>query len=103
MYSKDFNKKAMHFYVDTFSFADMEIDIAIRYCGNLERTNIWRRFLGAFKIPGEAQKIDRIMEKFAERYFADNPVSHFPSAGTKCGKGGAKFLKTLFICSPFRP
>ena len=25
------------------------------------------------RLPGEAQKIDRIMEKFAERYCADNP------------------------------
>jgi hypothetical protein len=25
-----------------------------------------RRLLGGFRLPGEAQKIDRIMEKFAE-------------------------------------
>ncbi|KAK6144922.1 hypothetical protein DH2020_021742 [Rehmannia glutinosa] len=32
-----------------------------------------REFLKGFRLPGEAQKIDRIMEKFAERYCADNP------------------------------
>ncbi|ONM24448.1 HOPM interactor 7 [Zea mays] len=32
-----------------------------------------RAFLKGFRLPGEAQKIDRIMEKFAERYCADNP------------------------------
>jgi hypothetical protein len=26
-----------------------------------------------FRLPGEAQKIDRLMEKFAERYCKDNP------------------------------
>lgn len=32
-----------------------------------------RRLLDQFRLPGEAQKIDRIMEKFAERYCRDNP------------------------------
>ena len=27
-----------------------------------------RTFLSGFRLPGEAQKIDRLMEKFAERY-----------------------------------
>ncbi len=31
------------------------------------------------RLPGEAQKIDRIMEKFAERYCRDNPAV-FPNA-----------------------
>lgn len=38
----------------------MAFDLAIRY------------FLGGFRLPGEAQKIDRIMEKFAERYYLQN-------------------------------
>lgn len=40
-----------------------------------------RRFLSPFRLPGEAQKIDRMMEKFAERYFAHNPNTGFGNAG----------------------
>lgn len=35
--------------------------------------------LQGFRLPGEAQKIDRLMEKFAERYVKCNPAS-FKSA-----------------------
>ena len=38
-----------------------------------------RKFLAGFRLPGEAQKIDRLMEKFAERYVSCNPDS-FKSA-----------------------
>jgi hypothetical protein len=31
-----------------------------------------RTFLSGFRLPGEAQKIDRLMEKFAERYVSCN-------------------------------
>jgi brefeldin A-inhibited guanine nucleotide-exchange protein len=44
-------------YVDSMDFSRMAFDQAIRY------------FLYGFRLPGEAQKIDRIMEKFAERYY----------------------------------
>ena len=34
----------------------------------------WRRqYLDGFRLPGEAQKIDRLMEKFAERFVSCNP------------------------------
>ncbi|RLN99976.1 hypothetical protein DYB28_002009 [Aphanomyces astaci] len=36
-------------------------------------------YLSYFRLPGEAQKIDRMMEKFAERYHWNNP-GVFPSA-----------------------
>lgn len=29
--------------------------------------------MNGFRLPGEAQKIDRLMEKFAERYVSCNP------------------------------
>lgn len=32
-----------------------------------------RYFLSKFRLPGEAQKIDRIMEAFASKYCKDNP------------------------------
>ena len=38
-----------------------------------------RVFLGEFRLPGEAQKIDRLMEAFAAKYCTDNPQSIFPN------------------------
>lgn len=65
----DFPLKVMHAYVDSFNFEKMDFGEAIRH------------FLRGFRLPGEAQKIDRIMEKFAERYCICNP-SAFKSADT---------------------
>lgn len=48
--------KVLHEYVDGMDFTRMCFDDAIRH------------FLSGFRLPGEAQKIDRIMEKFAERF-----------------------------------
>ncbi|XP_038710906.1 brefeldin A-inhibited guanine nucleotide-exchange protein 5-like isoform X2 [Tripterygium wilfordii] len=58
---EEFPLSVMHAYVDAMKFSGMKFDTAIR------------EFLKGFRLPGEAQKIDRIMEKFAERYCADNP------------------------------
>ncbi|KAK7291769.1 hypothetical protein RIF29_07169 [Crotalaria pallida] len=66
---EDFPLAVMHAYVDSMKFSGMKFDTAIR------------EFLKGFRLPGEAQKIDRIMEKFAERYCADNP-SLFKNADT---------------------
>nr|GMC81207.1 brefeldin A-inhibited guanine nucleotide-exchange protein 1 [Ipomoea batatas] len=66
---EEFPLKVMHAYVDSFNFEQMDFGEAIRY------------FLRGFRLPGEAQKIDRIMEKFAERYCKCNPNS-FTSAET---------------------
>jgi len=59
----------MHAYVDALNCEGMDFGEAIRY------------YLRGFRLPGEAQKIDRIMEKFAERYCKCNPDS-FTSADT---------------------
>lgn len=61
--------RILHYYIDALDFTDMVFDEAIRL------------FLSGFRLPGEAQKIDRIMEKFAERYTSQNP-SVFPSSDT---------------------
>mmetsp|Transcript_7972 Transcript_7972/g.29482 ORF Transcript_7972/g.29482 Transcript_7972/m.29482 type:complete len:1752 (-) Transcript_7972:83-5338(-) len=61
--------KVMHAYVDSLDFAGMVFDDAIRH------------FLLGFRLPGEAQKIDRLMEKFAERFCKCNP-SVFKTADT---------------------
>jgi brefeldin A-inhibited guanine nucleotide-exchange protein len=66
---EELSLKVMHAYVDSFNFQEMEFDEAIRV------------FLQGFRLPGEAQKIDRIMEKFAERYWKCNPKA-FSSADT---------------------
>ncbi|KAL8143690.1 hypothetical protein V2J09_016722 [Rumex salicifolius] len=60
---EDFPLKVMHAYVDSFEFEKMDFGEALRF------------FLQGFRLPGEAQKIDRIMEKFAERYCKCNPDS----------------------------
>ncbi|XP_075673381.1 brefeldin A-inhibited guanine nucleotide-exchange protein 1 isoform X1 [Castanea sativa] len=66
---EEFPLKVMHAYVDSFNFKEMDFGEALRF------------FLRGFRLPGEAQKIDRIMEKFAERYCKCNPNS-FTSADT---------------------
>ncbi|GBG74811.1 hypothetical protein CBR_g19322 [Chara braunii] len=53
----DFNIKVLHAYVSEFDFTDMSLDTALR------------TFLESFRLPGEAQKIERIMEAFAGRFF----------------------------------
>ena len=66
-YQGGFALKVLHAYVDQLSFEGMVFDDAIRF------------YLSGFRLPGEAQKIDRIMEKFAERYTLQNPAV-FPNA-----------------------
>ena len=59
-YEGGFCLKVLHEFVDSMDFSGMAFDLAIRY------------FLAGFRLPGEAQKIDRLMEKFAERYYLQN-------------------------------
>ena len=61
--------RILHHYAMALDFTGMAFDEAIRL------------FLSGFRLPGEAQKIDRIMEKFAERYTHKNPAV-FSSADT---------------------
>eukprot|EP00057_Strongylocentrotus_purpuratus_P021387 XP_011675861.1 PREDICTED: brefeldin A-inhibited guanine nucleotide-exchange protein 1-like [Strongylocentrotus purpuratus] len=64
-----FNKECMYAYVDEFDFSGVDFVGALRM------------FLAGFRLPGEAQKIDRMMEKFASRYFEYNPTQRvFASA-----------------------
>ncbi|EMC96611.1 hypothetical protein BAUCODRAFT_69707 [Baudoinia panamericana UAMH 10762] len=63
------NIKIMHAFVDAMDFARTRFVDALR------------RFLQSFRLPGEAQKIDRLMLKFAERYTSGNP-SAFANADT---------------------
>ncbi|CAO3598921.1 unnamed protein product [Absidia cylindrospora] len=56
------NIAIMHAFVDEMDFAEMEFTTALRH------------FLQAFRLPGEAQKVDRFMLKFGERYVHGNPT-----------------------------
>lgn len=64
------NIAIMHSFVDQMDFANTPFVDALRM------------FLQAFRLPGEAQKIDRFMEKFAQRYIEGNSQTPFASAGT---------------------
>ena len=59
----------MHAFVDMLDLSNMPFVDALR------------QFLQAFRLPGEAQKIDRFMLKFAERYMSGNPTTLFANAG----------------------
>jgi len=63
------NIAIMHAFVDLMDFAKTRFVDALR------------RFLQTFRLPGEAQKIDRLMLKFAERYTTGNPNA-FANADT---------------------
>ncbi|KIM46215.1 hypothetical protein M413DRAFT_441285 [Hebeloma cylindrosporum] len=58
----------MHAFVDQLDFRELPFVEALRI------------FLQSFRLPGEAQKIDRFMLKFAERYIAGNTKTPFASA-----------------------
>ncbi|CAJ0917810.1 unnamed protein product [Ranitomeya imitator] len=65
-----FNREVMYAYVDQLDFCDKDFVSALRL------------FLEGFRLPGEAQKIDRLMEKFAARYWSVIRGRHcFASAG----------------------
>jgi len=67
--NKPFNEAVLASFTDSFEFVGLEIDFALR------------SYLEVFRLPGEAQKISRMMEKFAERFFQDNP-DKFANADT---------------------
>ncbi|KAI9779209.1 MAG: guanine nucleotide exchange protein for ADP-robosylation factor [Candelina submexicana] len=63
------NIATMHAFVDSMDFRRRRFVDALR------------QFLQSFRLPGEAQKIDRFMLKFAERYITGNPNA-FANADT---------------------
>lgn len=56
----DDNKKVLEHFVKQFNFKEKD------YLESL------RKFLEAFKLPGEAQKIDRLVESFGSKYYEQN-------------------------------
>jgi brefeldin A-inhibited guanine nucleotide-exchange protein len=67
--SDEVNVATMHAFVDMIDFRNTEFVDALRV------------FLQSFRLPGEAQKIDRYMLKFAERYIEGNAQTPFANAG----------------------
>ena len=67
--SEEENIAIMHSFVDLLDFKELAFVDALRL------------FLQSFRLPGEAQKIDRYMLKFAERYIAGNSQTPFANAG----------------------
>jgi hypothetical protein len=66
--SDDFHVRLLHAFITHMDFTGMEFDLALRL------------FLSKFRLPGEAQKIDRIMESYARHYTTQNPTV-FPNEG----------------------
>ncbi|CAN6300172.1 unnamed protein product [Urochloa humidicola] len=57
----DFSIQVLHEFARTFDFKEMNLDAALRL------------FLETFRLPGESQKIQRILEAFSERYYEQSP------------------------------
>ncbi|CAL0301460.1 unnamed protein product [Lupinus luteus] len=53
----EFCVEVLHEFARTFDFQDMTLDTALRL------------FLESFRLPGESQKIHRVLEAFSERYY----------------------------------
>lgn len=83
------NKEVMCAYVDQMDFAEKDFVSALR------------SFLEGFRLPGEAQKIDRLMEKFASRYCETNPNNGlFASADTAYVLAYSIIMLTTDLHSP---
>ncbi|XP_073067259.1 ARF guanine-nucleotide exchange factor GNOM-like [Primulina eburnea] len=57
----EFCVQVLHEFAGTFDFKDMNLDTALRL------------FLETFRLPGESQKIQRVLEAFSERYYEQSP------------------------------
>ena len=89
--SGDFNRQVLKAFVDTFDWSGTPLDTAVR------------DFLVAFRLPGEAQQIDLIMETFAARWYSGNTDK------IKTQDTGIsvlllrRILRFLFLALPFTP
>ena len=81
-----FNMAALDYFVEELDLAGLEIDVALR------------KFQTLFRMPGEAQKIERLMEVFSHRYCVCNPqVRGVPGIASISG-GGSILTIRLFVC-----
>ncbi|MQL77395.1 hypothetical protein Taro_009810 [Colocasia esculenta] len=63
----EFNIQVLHEFAATFAFAGVILDTALR------------TFLETFRLPGESQKIQRILEAFSERFYDQQSADIFAS------------------------
>ena len=66
------NKEVLRLMLERCDFHELELDVALR------------KFISFIKLPGEAQKIDRIVSQFASRYMSCNPTTPIDHEDT-CG------------------
>ncbi|GJN23806.1 hypothetical protein PR202_gb11488 [Eleusine coracana subsp. coracana] len=57
----EFCVQVLHEFAQTFDFQEMSLDTALRL------------FLETFRLPGESQKIQRVLEAFSDRYYEQTP------------------------------
>ncbi|XP_064631904.1 IQ motif and SEC7 domain-containing protein 1-like isoform X3 [Lineus longissimus] len=67
-----FNMEVLDYFVDEIDLSGLQVDVALR------------KFQTYFRMPGEAQKIERLMEAFAHRYCICNPdqINKFSTSDT---------------------
>eukprot|EP00612_Vaucheria_litorea_P008336 CAMPEP_0171470342 /NCGR_PEP_ID=MMETSP0946-20130122/104_1 /TAXON_ID=109269 /ORGANISM="Vaucheria litorea, Strain CCMP2940" /LENGTH=1032 /DNA_ID=CAMNT_0011999727 /DNA_START=62 /DNA_END=3160 /DNA_ORIENTATION=+ len=68
--SSSFNQAVFECFLKNLDFKNLSLDQALR------------RMVVRFRMPGEAQQIDRIMEQFAKRWYDDNNPPDFSCADT---------------------
>lgn len=66
----DFHIQVLREYTQTFEFSGMVLDSALR------------RYLETFRLPGESQKIQRILEAFSDRFYDQQSLEMFASKDT---------------------
>uniref|UniRef100_A0A7N4PP50 Cytohesin-2 n=1 Tax=Sarcophilus harrisii TaxID=9305 RepID=A0A7N4PP50_SARHA len=85
---EELNLAVLHAFVDLHEFTDLNLVQALR------------QFLWSFRLPGEAQKIDRMMEAFAQRYCLCNPGVFQSTGGLQPRGGGGRRAARLSRGSP---
>lgn len=110
----EYNLKILAAYTDFYQFTGLDFDIAVRYVSK-NVVNVLRvspcillipaferahsRFVGSsFVLPGEGQKIGRVMEAFARRYHNCNPDNIFADAGTHYPSSASHGVSSLIAC-----
>jgi len=68
---QELNKECLSYYVDELDFTNKEI-------GFVEALKL---LLQGFRLPGEAQQVDRFMEKFGEKLSKDRPEEYGNAEG----------------------
>ncbi len=86
--NNDFAKKVLYCFTESLNFQGLPFDEGIRL------------FVGGFRLPGESQKIDRMMEKFAESYCRVNP-GRFATADTAYVLAYATIMLNTDLHNPF--